>query len=144
MQNLFIGKGNLAQSPELKYLTGARGDFEVATMRVMFGRYGQNKETGEVEQVGGFWREVEIYGQKARDVARLLRKGNRVLVIGEERDFMAKDAAGSEVQVIKIVAEDIALQLSRVKSIEFEVPGRRAAAPSLPEAPEHQHQDQPA
>lgn len=144
MQNFFIGKGNLAHSPELKFLTGARGDFEVATMRVMFGRYGQNKDTGEVEQVGGFWREVEIYGQKARDVARLLRKGNRVLVIGEERDFMARDAAGSEVQVIKIVAEDIALQLSRVKSIQFEVPAWRAAAPSLPVDPELQHQDQPA
>lgn len=124
MQNLFIGKGNLAQSPELKYLTSARGDFEVATMRVMFGRYGQN-EAGQVEQVGGFWREVEIYGQKARDVARLLRKGNRVLVIGEERDFMAKDESGKQVQVIKIVAEDIALQLSRVKSIEFETSARR-------------------
>lgn len=124
MQNLFIGKGNLAQSPELKYLTSARGDFEVATMRVMFGRYGQN-EAGQVEQVGGFWREVEIYGQKARDVARLLRKGNRVLVIGEERDFMAKDESGKQVQVIKIVAEDIALQLSRVKSIEFEASARR-------------------
>ena len=64
--------------------------------------------------MGGFWREVEIYGQKARDVARLLRKGNRVLVIGEERDFMAKDESGKQVQVVKIVAEDIALQLSRV------------------------------
>lgn len=124
MQNLFIGKGNLAQSPDIKILPGRNGDFEVATMRVMFGRYAQNEE-GQVEQVGGFWREVEIYGQKARDVARLLRKGNRVLVIGEERDFMAKDESGKQVQVIKIVAEDIALQLSRVKSIEFETSARR-------------------
>lgn len=138
MQNLFIGKGNLAQSPEIKYLTGRNGEFEVATMRVMFGRYGQN-EAGQVEQVGGFWREVEIYGQKARDVARLLRKGNRVLVIGEERDFMAKDESGKQVQVIKIVAEDIALQLSRVKSIVFEAPARRAQdSGDTQEAPEAQ------
>ncbi|WP_404298993.1 single-stranded DNA-binding protein [Alicycliphilus denitrificans] len=144
MQNLFIGKGNLAQSPELRVIAGSRGDFEVATMRVMFGRYGQNKDTGEVEQVGGFWREVEIYGQKARDVARLLRRGSRVLVLGEERDFMAKDGAGNEVQVVKIVAEDIALQLSRVKSIEFEVPTRRAAAPNAHQPSEQDYQDQPA
>lgn len=128
MQNIFIGKGNLGQSPDLRVIAGANGDFEVASMRIMFGRYARNKTTGEVEQVGGFWREVEIYGQKARDAARLLRKGSRVLVYGEERDFMAKDAAtGAEVQVIKIVAEDIALQLSRVKSIEFEAPARRQA-----------------
>ncbi|WP_374008202.1 single-stranded DNA-binding protein [Delftia lacustris] len=128
MQNIFIGKGNLGQSPDLRVIAGANGDFEVASMRIMFGRYARSKTTGEVEQVGGFWREVEIYGQKARDVARHLRRGSRVLVYGEERDFMAKDAAtGAEVQVIKVVAEDIAPQLSRVKSIEFEAPARRQA-----------------
>lgn len=130
MQNIFIGKGNLAQSPDLRVIAGPNGEFDVASMRIMFGRYARNKTNGEVEQVGGFWREVEIYGQKARDVARLLRKGSRVLVYGEERDFMAKDTAtGAEVQVIKVVAEDIALQLSRVKSIEFESARRQAPEP---------------
>lgn len=119
MQNFFVGKGNLAGSPELKMLAGRNGDFEVATMRVMFGRYGRDEDSGEFQQIGGFWREVEIYGPKARDVARLLRKGSRVVVIGEERDFMAKDAAGKEVQVIKIVADTVALQLTRVESIAF-------------------------
>ena len=120
MQNLFIGKGNLASSPELKHLTGGRdGTFTVAKMRVMFGRYGENKETGDIEQVGGFWREVEIYGAKAEACARHLRKGAGVLVIGEEREFTAKDDEGNEVQVIKVVADDVALQLSRIESITF-------------------------
>lgn len=119
MQNLFMGKGNLASSPELKHLTGGRdGTFTVAKMRVMFGRYGSN-EAGEIEQVGGFWREVEIYGAKAEACARHLRKGARVLVIGEEREFTAKDDNGNEVQVIKVVADDVALQLSRIESITF-------------------------
>lgn len=119
MQNLFIGKGNLASSPELKHLTGGRdGTFTVAKMRVMFGRYGTN-DAGEIEQVGGFWREVEIYGAKAEACARHLRKGARVLVIGEEREFTAKDDNGNEVQVIKVVADDVALQLSRIESITF-------------------------
>lgn len=126
MQNFFVGKGNLGGSPELKVVAGRNGDFEVASMRVMFGRYGRDEETGEVKQIGGFWREVEIYGQKARDVARLLRKGSRVLVMGEERDFMAKDSAtGADVQVVKIVAEDVALQLTRVAKIEFTPPSNR-------------------
>lgn len=120
MQNLFIGKGNLADSPELKHLPGGRnGTFVVAKMRVMFGRYGENKETGEIEQVGGFWREVEIYGAKAEACARHLRRGARVLVIGEEREFTAKDEVGNEVQVMKVVADDVALQLSRIESIVF-------------------------
>ena len=92
MQNLFIGKGNLADSPELKRINGRNGEFAVASMRVMFGRYGQN-EGGDVEQIGGFWREVEIYGQKAEACAKLLRKGARVLVLGEERlDLLVNNA----------------------------------------------------
>lgn len=129
MQNMFVGKGNLGGSPELKVIAGRNGDFQVATMRIMFGRYGRDEVSGEVQQIGGFWREVEIYGQKASDVARLLRKGSRVLVVGEERDFMAKDERGGEVQVIKIVAEDIALQLTRVEKIVFAQPSARQAQP---------------
>lgn len=129
MQNMFVGKGNLGGSPELKVIAGPNGDFQVATMRIMFGRYGRDKVSGEVQQIGGFWREVEIYGQKASDVARLLRKGSRVLVVGEERDFMAKDERGGEVQVIKIVAEDIALQLTRVERIVFAQPSGRQSQP---------------
>ena len=129
MQNLFIGKGNLGDSPKLRNVAGKNGDFTVASMRVMFGRYGQNEE-GEVEQVGGFWREVEIYGNKAEACAKHLRKGARVLVIGEEREFTAKDEDGNEVQVIKVVAEDVALQLSRIESITFAQSRAREVAES--------------
>ena len=127
MQNLFIGKGNLADSPELKRINGKNGEFAVASMRVMFGRYGQNEE-GDVEQIGGFWREVEIYGQKAEACAKLLRKGARVLVLGEEREFTAHDDQDNEVKVIKVVAEDVALQLSRIESITYTPSRTREAA----------------
>ena len=129
MQNLFIGKGNLGDSPKLKNVDGKNGSFTVTSMRVMFGRYGQNEE-GEVEQIGGFWREVEIYGNKAEACAKHLRKGARVLVIGEEREFTAKDEDGNEVQVIKVVAEDVALQLSRIESITFAQSRAREVAES--------------
>ncbi|HVR51845.1 MAG TPA: single-stranded DNA-binding protein [Pseudorhodoferax sp.] len=130
MQNLFIGKGNLAQSPEGKRIQrrDGNGDFFVASMRVMFGRYGRTDDGG-VEQVGGFWREVEIYGQKAEDVCKHLRKGARVLVIGEEREFTGTDDAGNEVEVIKIVAEDVALQLTRIESIKFAQSRQREEEP---------------
>jgi len=125
MQNIFIGKGNLANSPDLKILNGRNGEFQVATMRVMFARYARNEETGKVDQTGGFWREVEIYGHKAADVAKHLRKGCRVLVIGEEQEYMGTDDAGNKVQVFKIVAEDVALQLTRIEKITFAAPSAR-------------------
>ena len=123
MQNLFIGKGNLGDSPELKRVTSRNTgeEFVVASMRVMFGRYGQTPD-GKVEQIGGFWREVEIYGAKAEACARHLRRGARVLVIGEEREFTAHDETNNEVQVIKVVADDVALQLSRIEEIVFQAP----------------------
>ncbi|MCX8516783.1 MAG: single-stranded DNA-binding protein [Rhodoferax sp.] len=90
----------------------------VASMRVMCGRYGE-AANGGVQQIGGFWREVEIHGKKAGTCRNLLRKGARVLVIGEAYDFQAKSEDGQEVQVIKVVVEDVALQLSRIDSIVF-------------------------
>jgi single-strand DNA-binding protein len=130
MQNMFIGKGNLGDSPELKRVNGRNGEFVVASMRVMFARWGQN-EQGDLEQVGGFWREVEIYGEKAEACALLQMLGARVLVLGEERDFMANDKdSGEQVQVIKIVADDVALQLSRIESITFQQSRAREEVPA--------------
>jgi len=130
MQNMFIGKGNLGDPPELKRVNGRNGEFVVASMRVMFARWGQN-EQGDLEQVGGFWREVEIYGEKAEACAKHLKKGARVLVLGEERDFMANDKdSGEQVQVIKIVADDVALQLSRIESITFQQSRAREEVPA--------------
>jgi single-strand DNA-binding protein len=126
MQNLFIGKGNLAKSPvgqNIRRKDGS-GDFFVAAMRVKFGRY-RRTDDGGVEEVGGFWREVEIYGQKGQDVCKHLRKGARVLVVGEEREFTATDDDGNEVEVIKVVAEDVALQLTRIDSITFSASRQR-------------------
>lgn len=123
MQNLFIGKGNLGKPPEMKYLTNKETgeQFTATSMRVMFGRYGQNKN-GEVVQIGGFWREVEIYGAKAEMCAKHLRRGARVLVIGKEIEFTAHDANDNEIQVLKIEAEDVTLQLSRIESITYSQP----------------------
>ena len=149
MANLFIGRGNLANSPEGKNIAkkDRSGDFFVATMRVFFGRYKRN-DAGELEQSGGFWREVELYGQKGQDAFKLLRKGSRVLVIGEEQEFTGTDEkTQAKVQVFKIVAEDVALLLSRVESVQFAAPREREQAQSHPAtanyAQQHEEEEVP-
>ncbi len=129
---MFYGKGNLADSPFLKKVKGQGGkpDFQVATMRVFFGRYGDDGQGG-VEQTGGFWREVEIYGDKAKACADHLRKGARVAVMGNERDFPAHDEAGNEVTAFKVVADDVTLVLSRVEKVVFK-PSRAEREDSVP------------
>ncbi|MFT4178156.1 MAG: single-stranded DNA-binding protein [Thermomonas sp.] len=122
----FYGKGNIANSPELRRLTSNNTgeEFDVASVRVFFGRYGRD-ENGDIQQKGGFWREVVIYGQKAIDVAKHLRKGARVLVSGEEQEFYTKDDKERANPIIKIVAEDVALLLTRIEKVVFVQPAQR-------------------
>lgn len=120
MANMFIAKGNLGKPPTLSRIQRNDGEtFTVCNFRAFFARFGNNAD-GELIQKGGFWREVDIYGQKAENAARLLKKGARVLVIGEEREYTGKDDNGNPVEVIKIVADDVALILnSAVDQVVF-------------------------
>ena len=45
MQNMFIAKGNLGDSPELQRVNGRHGEFVVASIRVMFARWPSRVET---------------------------------------------------------------------------------------------------
>jgi single-strand DNA-binding protein len=122
MSNRFEGDGNLANKPVYKQVPGGRdGSFEVAEMRVHFGRYKRN-EQGDFEQIGGFWMPVAIYGPKAKAVADLYQKGSRVKVLGELRDFVGRDDNGNEVELLQVVADDVLPHVSRIESITFKKP----------------------
>lgn len=126
MPNMFIGKGNLADAPSLKVANGERGEFKVAEMRVFFDRWTRDQETGEPVQNGGFWLPVQVYEAKAEACAKLLRKGARVKVEGELREFTAHDANNNEVTAFQVRADDITLVLSRVDDIQYRAPRDRA------------------
>jgi single-strand DNA-binding protein len=119
MPNTITGKGNLADSPTLKHLQIKGEDRMVCNMRVFFDEFGHN-EAGELEQKGGFFMSVALWGKKGEDAARHLRKGARVHVSGrlEESSFKDKDT-GVEMTAFQIVADDINLALSRVEKVEF-------------------------
>ena len=133
---IFYDKGNLADAPSLKRIKGRNGEVDVAKMRVFFGRYGQD-EQGEIEQRGGFWREVEIYGEKPKACHEHLRKGARVAVMGREVEFEAHDDNNQPVEVYKIVAEDVTLVLTRVDKVTFKAP-REQSEPSTRREPAYQ------
>lgn len=83
--NKFIGEGNLGQDPELKTVTAGGEPQEVANLRVYFDRPVADSE-GNFKDRKGFWLAVEVWGARARQVARLCVKGSRVAVIGALRD----------------------------------------------------------
>ena len=75
-----------------------------------------------IERVDGArWRAFARPGKRLKVGDRVrFGEGARVCLLGEVwATVTAKDEDGNEVQVIKVVAEDVALQLSRIDSITF-------------------------
>lgn len=117
---IFYDKGNLVDVLLLKWIKGCSGEVDVVKMCVFFGCYGQD-EQGEIEQCGGFWCEVEIYGEKVKVCYEYLCKGVCVVVMGCEVEFEVYDDNNQLVEVYKIVVEDVMLVLMCVDKVIFKV-----------------------
>lgn len=79
--NEFHGEGNLGQDPEVRTVTSGDNVQDVANLRIYFDRPVAGA-AGQFEDKKGVWLDVEIWGARARDVARLFGKGSRVAVKG--------------------------------------------------------------
>ncbi len=131
MPNTFQGKGNLADAPTLKTVPVKGENRVVAEMRVMFDNYSFDQESQQYEQSGGFWMGVSIWGERAKDAARVLRKGARVSVTGSLREFLyTVEGAAEKVPGYQILADDITLALGRVEGVNFRPKREEAAAPA--------------
>jgi single-strand DNA-binding protein len=80
MANAFRGRGNLEQDPELRNVKVEGEARQVCALRIYFDRQVPNGE--EFEDRGGFWLDADLWGPRAEDAARVLRKGMRVYVEG--------------------------------------------------------------
>src|SRR3972149_8615905 len=82
MSNEFRGTGNVGDQPVLKTVLVGKEERQVAELRVFFDEYRQDG-SGGLEQAGGFWLDVNVWGERhAAEVAQLVKKGARVHVIG--------------------------------------------------------------
>ncbi len=81
MMNEFQGIGNLGTPPTLNQVKVGDEQRKVANMRIYFDRpVGQ-----DFKDKGGFWLTVDIWGYRAEEAKRLLKKGARVFVKGTLR-----------------------------------------------------------
>jgi single-strand DNA-binding protein len=120
MPNMYQGTGNLGDSPAIKTVQVNGEDRKVAELRVFFDNYRPDGQGG-VEQTGGHWMDVSLWDYKAEQAARLLRKGARVHVIGRlELDTWNDKETGEAREKMRLLADDVLLSLTRVKSVEFE------------------------
>ncbi len=128
MSNEFRGTGNAGDLPVLKTVLVGNEERQVAELRVFFDEYRQDGNGG-VEQAGGFWLDVNVWGERhAAEVARLVKKGARVHVIGRlVESRWTVTATGEERTALYLNADHLFLSLTRLAEVRFQ-PRRDASA----------------
>jgi single-strand DNA-binding protein len=119
MSNEFKGTGNLGDNPSLKYVKVKGEDKPVVEMRIFFDEY-KPDGNGGFEQSGGFWMNASLWGQRAEQVAKLLRKGARIHVSGRlsEQEWDDRET-GETRKAMHLSADDVFVSLGRVENITF-------------------------
>ncbi|MEK7756251.1 MAG: single-stranded DNA-binding protein, partial [Planctomycetota bacterium] len=99
---------------------------KVAELRVFFDEYRKDGKGG-VEQAGGFWLDVNVWGERhAAEVAQLVKKGARVHVIGRLAESKwTVTATDEERRALYLNADRLFLSLARLADARFK-PRREA------------------
>ena len=127
MSNEFRGTGNVGDAPVLKTVMIEDEERMVVQLRVFFDEYRQDG-TGGVEQSGGFWLDVNVWGdRRAVDVAQHVKKGARVHVSGRlAQSKWTVTATGEERHALHLNADDVFLGLTRLAEVAYK-PRREAS-----------------
>ncbi len=131
MSNEFRGTGNVGDEPLLKTVAVGNEERQVTQLRVFFDEYRQD-ERGGPEQVGGFWLDVNVWGDRhAAEVANLVKKGARVHVIGKLAESKWIVTATKEERcALHLNADHLFLSLTRLAEARFK-PRREATESRL-------------
>jgi single-strand DNA-binding protein len=115
--------GNLTADPELTFTTGgaAKAAFGLAV------NYFWTDQSGEKQEKASYFN-IVAWRQLAEDTANALVKGKRVVVKGrlEQRSYQDKD--GNNRSVVEVIAEDIAISVKNIESVEWKARPANAEA----------------
>lgn len=126
MQNIFVDEGNLGFDPSIKTVpVNTPAGVEQRNVVELQVRFDVRKKKGDAHtDVGGFWARVQMWGKRAEYLHKHLKKGCRVLVVGEisQHEFIVQkgERKGQEATALEIDASHIALVLLGVESITFQ------------------------
>ena len=115
MINRFEGVGNLGTAPVLNQVTVGDEQRKVANMRVYFDRpVGQ-----DYKDKGGFWYTVDIWGYRAEEAIRILKKGTRVFLTGTLRQESWTDEGGEVRSEQRLTADYFFIDSVCIDSIQY-------------------------
>lgn len=120
MSNEFHGTGNVGDQPVLKTVLVGKEERQVVELRVFFDEYRQDG-SGGLEQAGGFWLDVNVWGERhAAEVAQFVKKGARVHVTGRLAESKwTVTATGEERRALHLNADRLYLSLARLAEARF-------------------------
>ncbi len=123
MSNEFEGVGNLGMAPQLTIVDGLGEQNEsrsVCNLRVYFDRQVPDRPDGGFKDKGGFWLSVDIWGFRADEAMRLLKKGSRIFVKGSLREESWTDESSGEVKKeLRLAADSFFIDSLCVESLVF-------------------------
>lgn len=127
MSNEFRGTGNAAGEPVLKTVLVGGEERQVAELRIFFDEYRKDGDGG-LEQAGGFWLDVNVWGERlAAQAVQLVKKGARVHVVGKLAESKwTVTGTGEERRALYLNADHLSLSLARIADVRFK-PRRDAA-----------------
>lgn len=127
MGNRFHGVGNLGAKPELKHVDQNGESMAILDLRIYFDRRVSRDGGDTFEDRGGFWITASLWGQRAERAAEVLDKGMRVYASGTLMTDTWLDPSSTEARTeMKLHLDYLALDLSRVKSVQMESKKTRA------------------
>lgn len=146
---LFVGEGNLGSEPALKQVSSTQSQTRNVSVLEFSARINvdrKNRQSGQYEDVLGFWVDVSYWGKAAEVMAPLLQKGARVLLVGELgiEPWISNQPAtqGQQRQSQKLRAEHVAILPWGVEQVIYRARTQAApqSAPTESETP-HDIQD---
>ncbi len=116
MINHFQGIGNLGTTPIINTVKVEEENRQVVNMRVYFDRpVGDN-----FKDKGGFWLSVDVWGFRAEEAKRILKKGARAFFIGTLRsEEWPDEQAGEMREQMRLSADHFFIDSICVDSINY-------------------------
>lgn len=126
MINQFQGIGNLGTAPVLSIVPVGEEQRKVVNMRVFFDRpVGE-----EFKDKGGFWYSVDIWGYRAEEALRVLKKGTRVFLTGSLRQESWTDEGGEVRSEQRLSADYFFIDSVCIESIKYREKNQAKSRPN--------------
>lgn len=103
--NRVTALGNLGADPELRMTQGGQG---VLNLRLACTETYLDKEKKKQERTE--WVSVTIWGKRGEGLAKILKKGDRILVEGSLRTSSYEDRDGNKRYKTEVIAREVLLQ----------------------------------